>query len=328
MPKAKKAVKPEQADLNADEEAKLAKLEEEANLKAKADAEAKAKASEAPEEAKGEDVTPAPVSAPEETKPSKPEEKPEAKSPEEEEGEPTDEEILAHLKAKGQKRFKTLVKERGDLADENRKLKVMLEQKISAPEVPPVKPPFAKEKPVSEGLPWEETPAPTVPREVTQEEYQADVEKAATDKVQSEVQRWMAQYQRAQQVQADVETVEANYSELSPGKRDAVTGAITEANPDYDEALAKSIAEWYKGLIKSNPDLRLLGFVKQIMDLRKEGEEKAKSKVTAKVAKQAATQAITPTGTPAEGKEDLTQMIKKAETEEELDKLEKLLPHA
>ena len=318
----KTKVEPKPAELPKEEE-DLAKLETKANADAKAEAEAgeEGESEEAPEKVEGESETPTPESAPEETKTVKSESETKPESQEEGKEEEPEEDNPATLKAKGQKRVEKLVEERNKGRDEISKLKGLLKEKY--PSEVPGKPEVTGEEPEGTGLPWESPDGED--QEITQEQFDKKVDENATKLVDKRLRL----QEMMHQVREDVNIVESQYSELSPGKRDQITGKVVEANPDYNEKLVETIKEMWKGLVKTQPTLRLSVFVKRIMTLREEGAEKGKGEVTAKVNTQAANQAITPTGSPAgQTDKDLETKIKSATSEEELAEIEKSLPHA
>jgi hypothetical protein len=317
---------PKQAAFTPEEEAELTKAEEEANAKAKAELEAGSEVKT--KEAEGEQPSDS-ESAPGETK--APSEGTETKP--KGEGEATEEEFT-RLSEKAQKRFRAL-SARAKRVEELEKQVLELEREKSE-ESPLFTEPQETEEPedereqVSEGLPWE---IPSEPREVSEEEFSQEVDKKASEKAKKMVSDAIVKYDKAttayRQLQVDLDLVEAEFDELNPGKRDLVTNEIIEANPNYNQNLAIKVRDYYKAQVKENPNLRLITFVRELMDLRIQGAEQAKKEITSEVAKQAANQALTPSGASGpSGGEDLTTLLNKVETMEDLDKVEKLLPHA
>ncbi len=308
MPELKKE-KITSAELTPKDEEELSKLEEEIT-----------KSVEKPsKEAKGEEITPAPESAPEELKTPKSEKKPEPKPLEEGEEKFSDEDV-AHLKPKAQKRFRKLSEKAVEAKELKKEVAYLRKQagfgKVKTEPVPAVLPSRSRvgEQAVPGTFPWD---APSgEPREVTEGEFQEEVGKTAQQIVRKELSSYKVNESRLTNLKEDVKSVERDYSELN---------ADNEEN--YDQALATSIANWFTGLYRSNPNLRLASFVNELMGLRKKGAEREKGKVTAKVAKQAAKQAVTSTGTPIKQR-GVGQVIESAETIDELEKAERLLPHA
>ena len=299
MPRTRKKKSAELAEVgegfSPEEEEMLAKLEKEAEAKVKGEA--------SPAE---EEQTSASESAPEETETPSEEKESKPETPETEEGEEEfSEEELARFKEKAQKRIRKLAskaKEVEKLRKELEDLKTQFELLRSG------EPTFPVGQEVSEGLPWE---TPSEPREVTEEEYQKEVAQTAQKIVQAE----LARQRRLDRLEQDIKAVEEKYPELNPDSE------------EFDKELCDSIANWFKGLARSNPDLRLASFVDELMSLRAKGAEREKSKISAKIAKQAAEQAVSPTGAP-KGKGDLTSLIESARTIEELEEAEKLLPRS
>lgn len=324
MPKGKSS---QPADLTPEQEAELAKMEAEANAKA-------ASGSSEESEGTGEQQTPSQGSAPEKTETSKKEgesaETPE--TPQGEEGktveEPTDEEFWAALKPKGQERFRKLsakAKRAIELENENERLKLQLEAKNAPPILPENKP---KDESGSGGLPWdlpqdgEGTPI------ITREQYEKNVNQKAQGLVNKAIHEYHQKSQELQTLHRDIDIVEVEFPELNPGKKDAVSDEIIEPNPDFNEKLAVQIVKWYRERHAANPSLRLVTFVRELMSLRNQGAEQGKREISAEVAKQAANQAIVPSGAPSKGSTSAEQQIKEAQTLDELEKAEQLLPHA
>jgi len=299
MPKRKKA------ELTPKEDAELAKLEEEANKMAKAEGETKTA------EVAEEEITSAPEPAPGETE--TPESVKETKPEPLEEGEEefTDEE-LAHFKPKAQKRIRKLAQRAARTEELEKEIAKLRKQagldRVTRPSLFPPSEPTVGRPPVSGALPWE-TPIGE-PREVTQEEYDQEIENKAQRLVRGEGDRIL----RLIQVREDIKEVERKHPELDANRE------------EYDSELATSVVDWFKGLSQVSPGLRLVSFVDRVMGLRRKGAEREKSKVSAVVAKQAAEQAVAPTGAPKKA-EGIEELIQAAGSMEELEEAEKLLPH-
>lgn len=271
-----------------------------------ADDEAKANEA-AQQEAQGEEA-PATESAPEGT----------PQKDKEEEKEEDTEVDLSQLSEKAQKRFRDLsqkAKRAEQVEEENQRLR----QLQGSPKLEITPPPSGERSGVtpSKGLPWDTDSEGAEPREITEEEYQQHVTEAARKVVREELGREQA----ISQFNSDVTAVEDKYPELKP-PRDG------EENPDFDQDLVNQIGDWYKQLLRTNRNLRLSNFVDRLMDLRSKGAEKGRAEVSATLAKQAAEQATPSTGTPRSEGTNLEGRIKAAQSPEELEELEKLLPHA
>ena len=315
-----------QAVFTPEEEAEQLKAEEEANAQAKAETEAGEGEAEA-KETEGEQPSGS-ESAPEGPKaPSK-----ETETKPKGEGEESEEEFT-HLSEKAQKRFRALsAKAKRAEGLEKRVLDLEREKSKKSPLFEPqeTEEPKDEGEQDSEGLPWDN---PDQPREVSEEEFSHEVDKKAAEKAKKLVSDALAKYDRAnntyRQLQVDLDLVESEVDELNPGKRDLVTNEIIEPNPNYNQNFAIKVRDYYKALVKENPNLRLITFVRELMDLRKQGAEAKAKEITSEVAKQAAYQALTPSGASGpSGNQELTSLLEKAETMEDLDEAEKLLPHA
>lgn len=169
-------------------------------------------------------------------------------------------------------------------------------------------------------LPWDTKPSEDGTREITQEEYEAQVEarakKAAREEINNE--------RIVNQLHDDTVVLEDKYPQLRETLEDGTP------NPDFDASLVKDVAEWYKKLFAQDHSLRLLQFVDKLMSLRTKGAEQGKAQATETLAKQAAAQAVSPSGTPSSksSEADLESQIRGAKTIKELEELEKRLPHS
>lgn len=254
--------------------------------------------------------TPAPTSAEGETKPlaekdSAEEVKPEATP---DMGKPTtpaatddsfDDEDVKHLSEKAQKRFR-------QMNDELKRLKARENAQKFGPKptsVPDTRSSLGKPS----ALPWD-TQGENGPKEVTAEEYEAEVATKAREAVKLELKN----QQIVTNVTEDRKYLETTYPELD------------QESEDFDPVLAENVATWYKALFRTNQDIRLKDFVEEVMSLRTKGVEKGKSEVTATVMRQAAEQAISPTTQRVVSK-TAADAIAGARTMEELEAAEKLL---
>jgi len=131
--------------------------------------------------------------------------------------------------------------------------------------------------PTTENLPWEPKASGEV-REITEEDYKREVIQTADYIVRAR----LGQYEKSNQIKADLKDVESKYSELNPD------------SPEYSEEMSDKLSNLFKTQLHSDPNVRLKAFVNDIMSLRKSGEEKGKSEVTAKVVEQKAEEAVTP----------------------------------
>lgn len=275
----------------------------------------KALETETPETADTETVngegtpTPAPTSAEGETKPLAEKETAEEVKPEAtpDMGKPKtpaatddsfDDEDVKHLSEKAQKRFR-------QMNDELKRLKARENAQKFGPK--PTSVPDSRQsssKPTA--LPWDTSA--NGPKEVTAEEYEAEVQAKAREAVKLELKN----QQIVNNVTEDRKYLETTYAELN------------EESDDFDPVLAENVATWYKALFRTNPDIRLKDFVEEVMSLRTKGVEKGKSEVTATVMRQAAEQAISPSTSRVVSK-NAADAIAGARTMEELEAAEKLL---
>ena len=255
--------------------------------------------------AQGEEEPPSSESAPDQT----------SQQPKEEEAEDLTEEEQSQLSAKAQKRFKAL-SEKAKKAGELEKRVVQLE-KLRQPQAPTIPQTLQTPKPPTQTpgqaptgkLPWETEGAEEGSEELTVEQLDERNRKIVQEELQKE--------KTAAQVKSDVVLAEEKYPELNPDKPDT-----------YNEGLANQIADWYKAMFQVNQNLSLIDFVNQIMSLRGEGAEQGKAEVTKNMAQQAAEQAVAPSGAPSKDGPTQEDRIKNAKSEEELDELERTLPHA
>jgi len=135
---------------------------------------------------------------------------------------------------------------------------------------------------VPTNLPWAENPDEE--RVVTPEEYKRELLSTADALVQAR----MSQYAKATEIKDDLERVERKYTELNP------------ESPDYSEDLSVKLSNLFSTQLSANPQVRLSGFVDDIMSLRKSGEEKVKEQVSAKVVEQKSEEAILPKAVESE----------------------------
>lgn len=259
--------------------------------------------------ATGEGQPPAPTSAEGEAKPASDEAKPETPAPAatpdgEKPKEPADtqddfsEDDVKHLSEKAQKRFRQMNKEL-------RELKASQLRNSLGPKQQPT-PRATQAKP--SGLPWDTTTKTDGPREVTDEEYQQDVQAKAQEAAKTVIRNDKI----VNNVIEDRKFLESNHPELN------------QESDDFDPVLAEYIATTFKSLFKDNQDLRLKDYAEQVLSLRAKGEERGKAQVTAKVAQQAAEQAMSPTTARVVSK-TAADAIAGARTMDELEAAEKLL---
>ena len=139
-------------------------------------------------------------------------------------------------------------------------------------------------------LPWGGgEPQPT---EVTQEQYEAHL----TQRADTMAQIRAAEVERRMQLKSDLKDVQAKHPELDEGSE------------EYDSELNETLSDMFEKQMRADPTARLTDFVDKVMDLRKTGEEKGKSKVTVAMAKQASESVVTPsaeTGPTPERPEEL-----------------------
>lgn len=255
-------------------------------------------------------TTPAPTSAEGETKPASEEAKPETDKPEA----PADgqkpkvetdtqddfsEDDVKHLSEKAQKRFRQM----------NAEIKRLKAQELSRSLGPKQQPVSDKGKSLAKpsALPWE-TQRTDGPKEVTEEEYQAEVAAKAREAAKLEIRNEKI----INNVVEDRKYLETQHPELD------------QESDEFDPVLAEYIATTFKSLFKENQDIRLKDYAEQVLSLRASGVEKGKSQVTAKVMRQAAEQAISPSATRVVSK-SAADAIAGAKTMEELEAAEKLL---
>lgn len=224
----------------------------------------------------------------------------------------------SQLSEKAQKRFK-------ELADENKRLKEEAAKRGSGQPAAPASPgiPDILNGKTGDGkLPWDSKPSDNDggTREITQEEYEANLKEKAKAAAREEINN----ERTLNQLRDDTFVLEDKYPVLREKNDDG------SDNPDFDATLVQDIAEWYKKLFKEDHSLRLLTFVDKLMSLRSKGAEQGKAQATETLKKQAASQAVDPSGTPSsKGSDaDLESQIRGATSMKELEALEKRLPHA
>lgn len=258
-----------------------------------------------------ETVTPAPTSAEGETKPvsetpkpedAKPETTPDGEKPKADaskDDEFTDDDVK-HLSEKAQKRFKQM----------NAELRRLKAQELSRNLGPKQQPVSDKRESLAKpsALPWDRKPAADGPKEVTDEEYQADVQAKAQEAARTVIRNEKI----VNGVIEDRKYLEENHPELN------------QESEQFDPVLAEYIATTFKSLFKDNNDLRLKDYAEQVLSLRAKGVEQGKSEVTATVVKQAAEQAMSPSTTRVMPK-TAADAIAGAKSMEELEAAEKLL---
>lgn len=217
-------------------------------------------------------------------------------------GDEFEDEDVKHLSEKAQKRFRSMNEK---LKEANRQIEVL--KKFGPKQT--VETPTSDKGKVTQGLPWDTTAkADPEQREVTEEEYQAEVERKARQVVQTELRNEKI----LTTLSNDTREAEAKYQELDP-KSDT-----------FDPVLVTNISTWYKALFQQNEEIRFKDFVEEVMSLRAKGVERGKSEVTATVMRQAAEQAMTPSATKVEHK-SASEAISKAKTISDLEAAEALV---
>jgi len=235
-----------------------------------------------------EDITASSESATEEEKPQTEAETEPTESTEEVVEELTEGEI-ARLSGKAQRRYRQLANEKADLE------KKLAESSLTK-QVDDLIPPVNEAAPESTGLPWES--ADGQPKEITWDQYSKDI----AAKAEQLVEQKLAAREAQTNVKQDAAEAKQKYPELND-----------ESLEDYNEDLDRFIADKFIQLQKANPQARLIEFVDQVMELRKQGEQQGKQQTTTKLAEQIAEQAVSTTGeSDDEGLSDtdVQQMLK------------------
>lgn len=209
------------------------------------------------------------------------------------------------LSKKAQKRFAQLNAEKKALQEQ-----LELRGKLN----PQTRQPATKTNSSSNGLPWLQSQNNTQSqdgdvREVTPEEYTADVQKTAQGIVQQE----LAKEKILQNFQTDRQACETAYPELDPNSE------------DYDDSLAKRVTKFYYQAFKEDPTVRLKDFVDDLMTMRESAKAKAKQTITGKIVKQSAEQAVGNTSVKPQQKQTVDTLIKNANSIDELNKLESMI---
>lgn len=155
-------------------------------------------------------------------------------------------------------------------------------------------------------------------KEVTQDEYQDELNKRAEAVVERKLQearRLQEAQQNAQNFQNDLKTIEEKYPILNPDAE------------EYDEKFESAVGKYYQALAERNPGIRLTDVVQEVINLRENGLQEAKARTVDKVAKQAASQAASPTGGRTEVKTAVDRLKdfdpNSADAEKELEALRK-----
>lgn len=293
--------KPTAATPEESEEAKLVRLEKEANEEA-------AKL----EKAQGEE-TPSSESAPDNQTPSEEgEPEPEGSEPvvegddtpkpgdeAPEKGKPEDEVDVKNLSPKAQKRFKKLNKE----AKKGKKAIDELERIKTRQGLPPLD--LSKPKAQEGKLPWDGKPEGDGEEVLTEEQLQ--------QQIQLGVRQGIAAEKQVSTFSKDIKSVEKEYPALDSG------------SDSFDEDLATKISTYYeaiafwktkKGELIFKPNApSFKTFVGEIMGIRAKAGEKGKKQVTTDVLKQKAKQPVSPSGTPpAKGVKAIVDQIRDPST--------------
>lgn len=211
---------------------------------------------------------------------------------------------VSQLSEKAQKRFRKMSEKIRQLEAQS------IKQKYEAPKVPVQTTATAPTTPGGYKLPWETGTTEQQPdvREISEEEFQAQVEAKARAAVQSELRTEKI----LSQVTQDTQDVETRYPQLNP------------QSDSYDEVLVAKVSSWFKALWRQNHDLRLKDFVDEVMTLQAKGAEQGRSEVTGKVLRQAAEQAMGP-GMGSGRSTSAMDAIKSAKTLDELEAAERLI---
>jgi AAA15 family ATPase/GTPase len=209
-------------------------------------------------------------------------------------------EEVTKLSHKAQKRYAEITKQNRELKDRLEKLSGSQTPRLPTTQTPPP------------SLPWQTdavTPPPSQDgREVTQAEYEAEIESKAREVVRKEFE----QREFLQNLHTDISECERKYPELNP------------MADNYDDGLATRIANWYKAQVQQNPNLRMKEFVDDVMSIKAKANAEARSQVTGKVIQQANNQALSPT-TPSTNSKSVEDLLSGAKSMADLDSLERYL---
>lgn len=259
----------------------------------------------------------APASAPGETtpssSPSQPETPPAAPPTEPAKGEPEaddlDAEELQQLSPKAQKRYRKLAQENRRLRGENARA---MDVRKRFPHL--FGEPAAQTPVEAGGLPWEPgADQDQGVREVTPEQYAADVEGRA----EAIVERQLFIRETTGQIDSDVSAIEKEFPELNADS--------PEHDPDLDDFVYRSyIARFKDDMDQGKAPIRFGEFVQSFMGHIRKSREKGKTQVTTAVMKQAAEQAVAPSALKPEVKSP-EDAIQRVQSIEELEALEHTL---
>ena len=300
-------------NLGADQEAELAKMEEQAMRELEADGTTtpikpeEDNSSDNQNKGDGESETPDPASTTgEETTTTKPDgeaDKSGDKSSDASDEQATqpdgEEEEKSQPSEKAEKRFR-------DLAEQVKILKQQNEALQKSQTARPVK--SETESTKKTNLPWNEEGETTVTPEQFEEQVQARAKQVVDQQRVTDA--------RINQVVFDRIDLESSYPELRPD---------TE---EYNQDLVDFISEGFVERLKTNPDLRLKDYAGKILEISRKSAEQAKAKSVANQQRIASTQPITSGGAQKPVKNSVESQIANAQSLEELEKIGSSLPQA
>lgn len=198
-----------------------------------------------------------------------------------------EEEDVRQLSAKAQKRYRKLVNERNQWREEAQRLKATPSGNYQSTE-------------------------DLNNLNLQEETYEEAVARQARNVVQQEI-RQREGYEKAkaqrEYYQNDLKEVEEKYPELNPDSK------------NYNQEMDELIASYYDTASRRDPETRLKDVASKVVSVAKKGQQ---GKVD-ELAKKASQQAIKTTESEEQGEPDVMAKLEKAETLEELQKLEKEL---
>ena len=141
-----------------------------------------------------------------------------------------------------------------------------------APELP-----FLKKPPTQSGV-----------RELSQDEYEAEVSNKANQLVDLKIGQLEQKLSRRESRASDIEFLETKYPELRPGEK-------------QNKFLTKKVISMFQTASEKNPDLSLAGFVEDIMELRSAGQTEGREEVIVERTRNESEAVLTPSVSKAKG---------------------------
>lgn len=226
----------------------------------------------------------------------------------------------SQLSARGQKRVEDLAQKANrvpELEKENERLRKILgiEPGVDGETIRQAGEPKKPEK--TQALPWEKQDDGSQTRELTPEEYEADVQK----KAEIAAQKVIDNERVAATLRFDVKQSEELYPELRKPTPE-------NPNPQFDQAVVDLISRVYAAEFKQNNKVRLAGIVESVMRIRKQGAVDEQRKRKEALDRQDAEQAIDPSAGGSEQKsanDNIEGKIRGAKSMKDLAALEKLI---